>query len=254
MEQLEALRNSVTRLRAIVEGFDADQLRARAYPAEWSVADVLSHIGSSGVILQTRLDAALAGRELAEGFEPPIWDEWNAKSPDAKAADALVADRAFLEAVDALDESQRATVRVTIGPLNPDLAALVGLRLNEHALHTWDVEVVVDPNATVPVDAASVVIDNLDLIVRFAGRPTGEEHDVNVHTTNPARDFTLTLGSDALSLSPARDLVPNRPLPDLELSADAFIRLVYGRFDPAHASTVRGDASLDELRRAFPGV
>jgi hypothetical protein len=64
----------------------------------------------------------------------------------------------------------------------------------------------------------------------------------------------LTLGADALSLSPARDLVPNRPLPDLELSADAFIRLVYGRFDPAHASTVRGDASLDELRRAFPGV
>ena len=80
--------------------------------------------------------------------------------------------------------------------------------MNEHALHTWDVEVVLDPNATVPVDAAIVVIDNLDLIVRFGGRPTGEEHDVNVHTTNPARDFTLTLGADAVSLSPARDLVP----------------------------------------------
>jgi uncharacterized protein (TIGR03083 family) len=254
MEQLDALRTSVTRLRAIVDGFDADQLRAQAYPAEWSVADVLSHIGSSAVILRLRLEAALAGRELADDFAEPIWDEWNAKSPGAQAADALVADRAFLEAVDALDDSQRANVRVTIGPLNLDLAALVGVRLNEHALHTWDVEVVVDPNATVPVDAASVVIDNLGMIVRFGGKPTGEQHEVNVHTTNPARDFTLTMGADALSLSPARDLVANRPLPDLELSADAFIRLVYGRFDPAHALPVRGDASLDELRRAFPGL
>jgi uncharacterized protein (TIGR03083 family) len=254
MEQLEALRTSVTRLRAIVEGFDADQLRAQAYPAEWTVADVLSHIGSSAVIMQLRLDAALAGRELTDDFAPPIWDEWNAKSPGAKVADALVADRAFVERIEALDESQRESVRVTIGPLNVDLAAFVGLRMNEHALHTWDVEVVVDPNATLPFEAASVVIDNLDLTVRFGGKPTGVEHDVNVHTTNPVRDFTLTLGADALSLAPARDLVPNRALPDFELSAEAFIRLVYGRFDPAHASPVRGDASLDELRRAFPGV
>jgi hypothetical protein len=113
---------------------------------------------------------------------------------------------------------------------------------------------VVDPNATLPLEATIVVIDNLELTVRFGGKPTGVEHDVNVHTTNPARDFTLTLGADALSLAPARDLVPNRALPDLELSAEAFIRLVYGRFDPAHASPVRGDAGLDELRRAFPGV
>ena len=68
MEQLDALRASVTRLRAIVDGFDADQLRAQAYPAEWTVADVLSHLGSSAVIMQLRLDAALAGRELADDF------------------------------------------------------------------------------------------------------------------------------------------------------------------------------------------
>jgi len=141
-----------------------------------------------------------------------------------------------------------------MGPISLDVVAMLGTRLNEHSVHTWDVEVVVDPNATVPVDAASVVIDNLGLIVRFVGKPTGLEHDVKVHTIDPARDFTLTLGPDALSLSPSDDLVPDRAVPDLELPAEASFRLVYGRLDPDHTPAVRGDADLDELRRAFSGV
>ena len=30
-----------------------------------------------------------------------------------------------------------------------------------------------EPSATVPPDAAGVIVDNLDLIVRFTGKPTG---------------------------------------------------------------------------------
>ncbi len=41
--------------------------------------------------------------------------------------------------------------------------------------------------------------------------------------------------------------------PDLVLPAEAFIRLVYGRLDAAHASAVDAPAVLDELRAAFPG-
>jgi hypothetical protein len=43
-------------------------------------------------------------------------------------------------------------------------------------------------------------------------------------------------------------------IPDLELPAEAFIRLVYGRLDPDHTPAVTGPADLNELRRAFPGV
>lgn len=253
-DQLDVLRASVTRLRAIVEGFDADQIRARAYPAAWTVADVLSHLASAAIILQTSLDAGLAGEQVADDLAQSTWDEWNAKAPDAKAADGLNADRVFFERLESLDESERARASVRLGPLTLDFAALVGTRIGEHALHTWDIEVVLDPNATVPADAAAVVVDRLGLIVQYVGKPTGIEHDVRIHTVDPIRDFVLTLGADALVLAPAGDDIPNRPLPDLELPAEAFVRLVYGRLDPAHTPTGRGDALIEELRRAFPGV
>jgi len=255
IDALVALRASVTRLRAIVEGFDADQLRLQAYPTEWKIADVLSHLGSAAIIMRARLDAGLAGTDLADDYPQSIWDEWNAKTPDAKAADGLAADRALLDRLESFDDAERARVRYTTGPLSLDFVGVVATRLNEHALHTWDVEVVLDPNATLPVDAASVVVDNLGLIVQFTAKPTGTEHDVQVHTIDPERDFTLSLGADAVSISPfGGPAIPNRVAADLALPAEAFIRLVYGRLDPHHTPPVRGTVDLEELRRAFPGV
>ena len=43
-------------------------------------------------------------------------------------------------------------------------------------------------------------------------------------------------------------------LPELALPAEAFIRLVYGRLDPAHTPPVETRrADLDGLRQVFPG-
>jgi uncharacterized protein (TIGR03083 family) len=254
-DQLDVLRASVVRLNAIIEGFDADQLRLQAYPEEWTVADVLAHLGSGAVIMHAELDACVAGEELAAGLAARVEDEWNAKTPDAKVADGLIADRALLDRIESLDDGERARVHFPFGPVTLDLAGGVGARLNEHALHTWDVEVVLDPNATLPGDAASCVIDNLGLIVQFVGKPTGTEHQVLVHTFDPVRELTLSLGADAVSLAPSEaPTTQNRAAANLELPAEAFVRLVYGRLDPAHTPPFRGDIDLDELRRAFPGV
>ena len=48
---------------------------------------------------------------------------------------------------------------------------------------------------------------------------------------------------------------PEEPLAELRLPAEALIRLVYGRLDPAHTPPVetRG-VDLDELRPIFPGL
>ena len=44
-------------------------------------------------------------------------------------------------------------------------------------------------------------------------------------------------------------------LPELRLSAEAFLRLVYGRLGPAHTPPVEaGGVDLDELRQLFPGL
>ena len=127
---------------------------------------------------------------------------------------------------------------------------LVGLRLNEHALHTWDIEVMLDASVGLPEDATALVIDNLSLIARFTGRPEGEERTIAIHTTGPGRDIALRLSTAGVEVGPGQ---PGPP-PDLVLPAEAFCRLVYGRLDPDHTRPFRGDAALlDELRAVFPG-
>src|SRR5207253_1644462 len=85
-------RHSHDRLRASVEPLGPDQLTQRSYPSEWTIAQVLSHLGSQAEIFGLMLEAGLAGREPPGREEfPPIWDKWNAKDPQAQAADVLVA-------------------------------------------------------------------------------------------------------------------------------------------------------------------
>ena len=78
-----------------------------------------------------------------------------------------------------------------------------------------------------------------------------------VRTTTPTRHFAITLRPDGVTFGPpdaanATDAADTR---DLELPAEALIRLVYGRLDPDHSPTVGGSPTdLDELRRAFPGI
>ena len=73
---------------------------------------------------------------------------------------------------------------------------------------------------------------------------------MHVSTSAPERGFTLAIGSDSLELTTSALALA----PDLELPTEAFIRLVYGRLDPAHTPAVSGSLTLlDELRAAFPG-
>lgn len=105
-------------------------------------------------------------------------------------------------------------------------------------------------SAAVPAEAARLIVDNLGMVARFTGKPTGRRHEIHLRTFDPARDFTLSLGDEAVSLSPYE----GTSAPDLELPAEALVRLVYGRLDPDHTPPVHGHVDLDELRRAFPGV
>src|SRR6476659_9563657 len=146
---LAALRTSVERLHEIAAPLNPAQLDQPAYPSEWSVAQTLSHIGSGSVIMTRGIDDLLAGAETDDGFAPSVWDEWNAKTPEAMRTDALASDAALLDRLATLTHQERAGFRFQMGPMDLDFAGLVGLRLNEHALHTWDVEVTFDPSAAV---------------------------------------------------------------------------------------------------------
>jgi uncharacterized protein (TIGR03083 family) len=251
-ELTDALRTSVDRLRELVEGMDDAQLGAPAYPSQWTEADVLSHIGSGAVIMRRRLDDSLAGEDTPDEFAPGVWDEWNAKSSKAKAQDALAADSRLMERIESTSAEERAQLQLPMGPMNFDFDMFVGMRLNEHALHTWDIEVVGDPSATVPEQAADLIIDRLELIARYTAKPAGAELDVLVRTTAPERLFRILAADDGLTFVP--ETAAGAGQPTLQLPAEAFIRLVYGRLDPPHTPPIDDAAELlGRLRTIFPG-
>mgnify|MGYP001398948644 CR=1 FL=1 len=250
-DPIAALRASHERLAAIVAGLTPEQETAPAYPTEWSIAQVLSHIGSGAEIMAQAFDAALAGTP-APGREtyPAIWDRWNAKAPSDQVRDGIESDRRLVERFEALTADQRAGLRFTSFAGEVDADQFARLRLNEHAVHTWDVAVVLDPTATIGAEAVGPVVDNLALVAGFSGKADGLSGVVQVTTTDPGREFTLTFGP-TVSLQPGR---AEAPVAELALPAEAFIRLVYGRLDPAHTPPVTATGiALDDLRRAFPG-
>jgi uncharacterized protein (TIGR03083 family) len=247
---LALLRSSVARLRRIVAPLDDRTVERPAYPSEWSIAQVLSHIGSGAQIMRRRLDDAVDGRETPESFTPSVWDDWNAKSPRAQVDDALAADAALLARLEVVAASGADDLHFSMGPLTVDFATYVGMRVTEHTMHTWDVEVALDPRAPLPPEAVPFVVDHLDLIARFTGRPTGTDRVVRVETTDPARRFVVELTADAVTFSPGGDGAA-----DLSLPAESWARLVYGRLDADHTpAAVRDpDGALALLRFVYPG-
>src|SRR5208283_1685840 len=152
---ISALRHSHDRLRASVELLGLAELERRSYASEWSIAQVLSHLGSQAEIFGLFLDAGLTGQEPPGREEfMPIWDNWNAKDPQAQASDALRADQATLERFESLDADEQAR-----------------LHLSEHAVHTWDVVVALDPAVPVAPDAVALLIDTLDQLAARTGKP-----------------------------------------------------------------------------------
>ncbi len=248
---IEVLRSSHERLRSVVEPLDGDQLRAPSYATEWSIAQVLSHLGSGAEIFDMYLEAALGGSAPpgAEAFGP-IWDGWNAKSPEAQAADALRVNGALVQRFESLDEAQLAALRLGLFGMDLDATGLARMRLSEQAIHTWDVAVAIDPAATVAADAVGLLVDTLGQVAAWAGKPAGDARRLLVSVTDPGREFVIEIG-DRVGITPS----PGDGTPDLRLPAEAFVRLVYGRLDAAHTPPVHGDPDvLDDLRAVFPGM
>jgi uncharacterized protein (TIGR03083 family) len=248
---IRALRNSHDRLRAHVEPMDEAAVERRSYPTEWSIAQVLSHIGSGAEIFGLFLDAGLRGEDPpGQDTFGPIWQRWNERSPQAQCSDGLAADEKLLSSIESLDSGQRVGLRLNLFGMDMDLTGLVGMRLNEHAVHTWDVIVPDDPAATLAQDATGLMIDSLGRIVAWAGKPLGTPLAVTVLTTDPDRTFALR-SADVVTIQPGR---VGEDGPELKLPAEALIRLVYGRLDPEHTPPVQAEGiDLNDLRKTFPG-
>ncbi len=257
---IAALRRSHERLASLVRSLGPDQARGPSYCSDWTIAQVLSHLGSGAEIGLMMLPVALGQADplTADAFKP-VWDRWNAKSPDEQVADGLVADERHIRALEQLSDAELAGISFPFIGLDLDAAGLVRLRLSEHALHTWDVAVNADPAATVPPDAVALLIDNVpEFIAPRLGKPQGEEFRNRIITTGPDRDYLLSV-TEVVSMTgwpwPGQEAERELGIPDLRMPAEALLRLSYGRLDPEHtpADVVADPADLDRVRKVFPG-
>ena len=62
-ERMAALWASHHRLDAATRSLTAGQVTAPSYCTEWTIAQVLSHLGSGSQLFELRLEAGLAGTE-----------------------------------------------------------------------------------------------------------------------------------------------------------------------------------------------
>jgi uncharacterized protein (TIGR03083 family) len=248
---VDALRHSHDRLQALVEPLDLASLEQQSYASEWSIAQVLSHLGSQAEIFGLYLEAGLTGQEPPgrDAFVP-IWDTWNAKDPQAQADDGLRADEATVVRFESVDPEQKAGLRLNMFGRDTDFTGLARMRLGEHAVHTWDVAVALEPSATVEPDAVALIIDTLGQLTAWTGKPDGKPRRILISTSDPERHFVLETG-EAVTLT---ETDGEEGLPELRLPAEAFIRLVYGRLGPHHTPPLEADGvDLDDLRQIFPG-
>ncbi len=251
---LATLRRSHDRLAGIAGPLTADQVTGPSYDDDWSIAQVLSHLGSGAEIFSVLLDAGLRGEPApGTGWYQEIWDRWNGKGPEEQVRDAIAADAAFLDRAGALDAAERGRWRMSMFGGEQDLSGLARMRLSEHTLHTWDVAVMLDASDTLPEDAVAQIIDTMPGMAGYVARPAGQDLRVHVITERPARSFRIQAGPDGASLAPA-DAGPAAGDASLRLPAEAFIRLLAGRLDAGHTPAVESEGvDLDVLRAVFPG-
>jgi uncharacterized protein (TIGR03083 family) len=245
---IRALRGSQDRFASLVAPLEGDGVTGPSYASEWTIAQVASHLGSQAVIFARFLDAGMSGGD-APGLEDfkPIWAEWDNKTPQAQVADSVRANEELTARIEGLSDEERAKFRLSLFGTDLDLVGLAGMRLGEHAMHTWDIAVALDPGATLNADAVDLLVDALPTMAARIGKPAENGQSVEVETTTPQRSFVLTTGPE-VTLTNGEGTEPA----ELNLPAEAFVRLVYGRMDPDHAP-IEPAPVLDQLRKVFSG-
>jgi uncharacterized protein (TIGR03083 family) len=256
---LAALRHCHQELAARVDTLDEHDLTRQSYCTDWSVAQVLSHLGSGAEIALAQMQAARAGtRPLGPDDFRAIWARWDARPPHQQAAAFAQEVPRLHDTVAALSDAERHALRPHVHVTPVDLPAFLAFRLVEQALHAWDVHVAFEPTRAVDPEAVGLLVELLPFGASLANPAELERlapARLTVATSDPTLRFVLELGAQAC-LRPATAPATAEVSGSLWLPAEALVRLVTGRLDPAHTPTgVRADGrpSLKELQELYPG-
>ena len=255
---IRALRTGHDHLAAKVAPLSRKALGGPSGAAEWSIAQVLSHLGSGAEIHSAMLDREIEGApEAAPDANQRVWDRWNAMSPGEQVDAFIGTNGRLVSRYEALDEHTRASTEIDLGflPAPVPVVTAAGYRLNEFTLHAWDVEVGTDPGARLAQDAVEQLLDIAPHMLGWLGKPDvldGRRVNATVRFTDLGREFGFHL-DDSIAVTET----PEYPNAILEMPAESWLRMLFGRLGPAHTPAevvVTGAITLDELREVFPGI
>lgn len=248
---ITALRTEHDTLLAVLANLDDSRLNAPSGADDWTIAQVLSHLGSGAEIGRAPI-ARAAGETVDIPDNQTIWARWNATDPAGQAAGFIEHNGRWLDTVEALTAAQRSSLTVDLGflPEPVPLAVALGMRLNEVANHSWDVRVALDPEAEVNPDSASALVElftgPIGFMMGFVAKPAELREPASIAV--PGAGLVI---DDAVAI--VADL--ESPTATFHGSPGAFVRLLNGRLKEPHTKgvTVEGNLTLDDLRRVFPG-
>jgi len=233
---------------------------APTYCPGWTARDAVVHLRMVPDALEDQI------RAVAAGTPPPPFDPARPQVLTARFATlpreelladlerAYAADFAFFEGLNA--EVLARPLPLPIGPIPLGYASAI--RLDELALHRWDIRAGLDPNARLRPE--SVPLLAMILTIAAPSLAQGEKTDGvwQLDVDGPGGGpVTLRVQGDQVTATPGR---AERPDARLSLDGDAYVRLGWGRLDLA-AEIARGRVRVEgdqaralALQRLFPGV
>ena len=210
--QVEALRSEYERLARHLRALDADGLAAPSTCEGWSAADVAAHLAWNARLYIRSLGMGLAGEAPppapAAAGAPKITADFvrdRAVELREKLGDGLLQsfeehNAGFIDILDALDPDVRDTLTVPFLNDTIPLRRLIGLRINEVALHSWDVCSPGDDQAELIEDAA---LASIELWRDTIGRRLRPGPDTRIRIEPAAGGAFDVTGGDSPSTGPA---------------------------------------------------
>ena len=201
---ITALRDLHDELAALVPTLTESQLTGPSGASAWTVAQVLSHLGSGSEIALASYRTALSDAPGPEAdFNQGVWDRWNAMGPQDQATGFLDHDATLVETLEALTPAQRENLQIKLGflPFPLGVSTISGMRLNEVRLHSWDVRIAVDPAAALSEHSAEVLVEQLSGEMSFLLGFLGHADALAEATVVDAQGHGLVIADGVTSLA-----------------------------------------------------
>ena len=249
------------RLMADLEQLPPEGWTEQSACADWKVYQVVSHIGSQPKIEAGVLAAGLRGAPpMNDEQRKAIWAHFDSLKPNEVLPEFRQGNEEFYRLADSLtDDELGRSVPWIFGPA--PVATVLGGRLNEQVLHAWDIRWARDKGATLSPETLPDLLEvNLNP-ARLGGLVKPERAErlagktIQFVLSRPEAAANLQLRPDGVQGGQGRAASPDLTV---ELPAEAFIRLLWGRYD-VPAGLRSGQLKLSKpdlaepLQALFPG-